>query len=90
MACMIFASLMHLCPRYFIGGLIFASRWFNTQFIDGFGQGMISPSLMGLSIKGVKNNKRASAMGFFQAVNGVGMFCGPVIVGMLSDAAGSK
>ena len=59
-----------------------------SQFIGGFGRGVVFPILMGLSIKNVSADRRATAMGFFQAVYGIGMFLGPVIVGALSDAVG--
>ncbi|MFO7941275.1 MAG: MFS transporter [Bacillota bacterium] len=57
-----------------------------TQVIGGFATGLILPLLMGLSIKTVPDSKRASAMGFFQAIYGLGMFAGPVFVGAISDA----
>lgn len=58
-----------------------------TQVIGGFGKGVTIPLLMGLSIKNVEENKRGSAMGFFQAIYGLGMFAGPVVVGIISDIA---
>ncbi|MFP4200352.1 MAG: MFS transporter [Clostridia bacterium] len=57
-----------------------------TQVIGGFATGLILPLLMGLSIKTVPDGRRASAMGFFQAIYGLGMFAGPVFVGAVSDA----
>lgn len=59
-----------------------------SQIINGFGQGIVFPILMGLSIKNVVHNKRGTAMGFFQAIYGLGMFTGPVLLGVLSDFAG--
>jgi len=59
-----------------------------SQFIGGFGRGMVFPLLMGLSIKAVDDSRRATAMGFFQAIYGLGMFLGPVLVGFLKDTAG--
>ena len=61
---------------------------FLSQIIGGFGRGLIYPLLMALSIKEIKDNQRATAMGFFQAIYGIGMFIGPVIVGFISDYAG--
>jgi len=63
--------------------------YFN-QMLNGFAQGMIFPVLMGLSIKNVEANKRGTAMGFFQAIYGLGMFAGPILVGTISDLAGLK
>lgn len=58
-----------------------------TQFIGGFGIGVVEPLLMGLCIKDVEESKRGAAMGFHQSICGLGMFCGPVIVGFISDIA---
>jgi MFS family permease len=56
-----------------------------TQVIAGFGRGLSFPMLMGLSIKNIEQNKRATAMGFFQAIYGLGMFAGPVFMGFIGD-----
>ena len=64
------------------------SLWvlYITQMIGGFGQGTVFPLLMSASIKSVSEQKRATAMGFFQAIYGIGMFIGPIMVGFLSDS----
>ncbi len=59
-----------------------------AQIIGGTGRGAALPLLMGLSISSVPAERRATAMGFFQAVYAFGMFAGPVLVGFLSDLAG--
>lgn len=64
------------------------SLLYLSQIIGGFGRGLVFPLLMGLSIKAVDEGKRATAMGFFQAIYGLGMFIGPVMVGFLSDTVG--
>lgn len=56
-----------------------------TQMISGFGRGLSFPMLMGLSIKQIAQDKRATAMGFFQAIYGLGMFAGPVLMGIIGD-----
>lgn len=61
---------------------------YASQFVGGFGRGIVFPMLMGLSIKTVKDEKRATAMGFFQAIYGLGMFAGPVLTGFMSDMLG--
>jgi len=61
-----------------------------SQFLGGFGTGTVIPLLMGLSMKNVSSDKRATAMGIFQAVYGLGMFMGPTVVGALSDGIGIK
>ncbi|UUZ86806.1 MFS transporter [Paenibacillus sp. P26] len=59
-----------------------------TQAIAGFGRGFASPVLMSLSIKHMDNDKRATAMGFYQAIYGLGMFMGPLVMGR--PATGSR
>ncbi|GLG01407.1 MFS transporter [Alicyclobacillus hesperidum subsp. aegles] len=59
-----------------------------TQACNGFGQGLCMPVLMGLAIRHVEARKRATAMGFYQAIYALGMFGGPAIVGWLDDAIG--
>ncbi len=59
-----------------------------TQAGIGLGRGVVFPLLMALSIRKVQPNKRATTMGVFQALYGLGMSMGPVIVGWLSDIAG--
>ena len=40
------------------------------------------------SMLGIPKEKRSTAMGFFQAVYGVGMTIGPMIAGAVRDASG--
>lgn len=62
--------------------------FYLSQFIGGFGRGLSFSLLMGLSIKNISFEKRATAMGFFQAVYGLGMFLGPVLVGFFGENIG--
>jgi MFS family permease len=62
--------------------------FYLSQFIGGFGRGLSFSLLMGLSIKNIPFDKRATAMGFFQAVYGLGMFLGPVLVGLFGAGIG--
>ncbi|WP_342048377.1 MFS transporter [Bacillus sp. OTU530] len=61
-----------------------------TQAFNGFFQGMTIPLLMGMAIQQVSNKKRATAMGFFQAIYALGIFFGPFIAGIFSKEAGFK
>ena len=56
-----------------------------TQFIAGFGRGLAAPILMSLSIKFIDSGQRATAMGFYQAIYGFGMFLGPLFMGAIGD-----
>ena len=59
-----------------------------SQAIGGIGRGLVYPLLMALSIKSVEDSKRATAMGFFQAIYAIGMFLGPSFTGIISDMLG--
>ena len=61
---------------------------YTTQAIGSLGRGIVFPILMGLSIQTVSEEKRATAMGFFQAIYALGMFGGPVVVGIIGDISG--
>lgn len=61
-----------------------------TQAFAGLGRGFSFPVLMGLSIKNMPANKRATAMGFFQSIYGLGMFVGPLLMGILGDTFSLK
>ena len=54
---------------------------FVTQIVNGFGQGLCMPMLMGLAIRDVAPDRRATAMGIYQAVYALGMFGGPFLAG---------
>jgi MFS family permease len=56
-----------------------------TQALAGFGRGFTSPVLMSMSIKHMEAGRRATAMGFYQAIYGLGMFAGPLFMGMAGD-----
>ncbi|MEK3890475.1 MFS transporter [Bacillus sp. FSL K6-3431] len=58
-----------------------------TQAFNGFAQGLMMPVLMGLAIQSVSEERRASAMGFFQALYSLGMFGGPFIAGWIGEYA---
>ena len=61
------------------------SSLYLTQVVAGFGRGIAFTTLMVMSVKAVSQEKRATAMGIFQAVYGVGMVAGPVVSGIISD-----
>ena len=61
---------------------------YAAQIAGGFCSGVLFTLLMGLCIRNVENRKRATAMGFFQAIYGFGMFAGPSLVGVLGDTFG--
>ncbi len=55
-----------------------------SQMAGGFGRGAIMALLMGLCIKNFPADKRATAMGLYQAAYAGGMFVGPVITGLIA------
>ncbi|SDF53635.1 MFS transporter [Sporolituus thermophilus] len=61
---------------------------YATQFVSGFGRGLLFPVLMALSLKNIDPAKKTTAMGYFQTVYGAGMFVGPVVCGLIADSFG--
>ena len=61
---------------------------FASQFLAGVGIGLQFTLLMSLCTQTIAQNRKASAMGFFQAVYGIGMVIGPVLIGLLADTFG--
>lgn len=59
-----------------------------VSILCGAAQGVAFPMLMGLVLRSVSAGRRSTAMGFFQAVYGLGMFLGPVIVGAFGSTHG--
>ncbi|MCL2602977.1 MAG: MFS transporter [Defluviitaleaceae bacterium] len=66
------------------------SLWqlFAVQVIGSAGMSMVFTLLMGLCIRDVSPERRATAMGFFQAVYGLGMFLGPFVMGWMGHGFG--
>lgn len=56
-----------------------------TQMLAGIGRGLVTPILMSLAIKFVDPSRRSTAMGFYQAIYGLGMFVGPLMMGIIGD-----
>ena len=61
---------------------------FAAQIIGNIGAAAVFTLLMGLCIRDIPPERRATAMGFFQAVYGLGMFLGPFVTGWLSHSLG--
>lgn len=73
-------ALVPLAPSFLILEIV--------RVLFGAGYGLIYPVAMGLAIRDVPAEERASAMGIFQAVYAVGMFAGPAISGWLAAGVG--
>ncbi|MCL2527100.1 MAG: MFS transporter [Defluviitaleaceae bacterium] len=67
-----------------------ANIWqlYAVQILISAGLSLSYTLLMGLSIKDISSERRATAMGFFQAVYGLGMFTGPFITGWIGHQLG--
>ena len=66
------------------------SLWslFAVQIIGSIGGAIVGTLLLGLCIRDISAERRATAMGFFQAVYGLGMFLGPFVTGHISHGFG--
>ncbi len=58
------------------------------QSVNGFGLGLVFPLMLGISIEKVPVEKRATAMGAYQALYAVGIFGGPFFAGILNSSYG--
>ena len=58
---------------------------YGLQFLAGIGNALTLTLLMGLCVRDINPDRRSAAMGFFQAVYGMGMTIGPIIMGFLVD-----
>ncbi len=61
---------------------------FLNRILHGLGNGLSYPVLMGLAIKRVPGERRALAMGAFQAIYAIGMVAGPALSGFLAKWSG--
>ncbi|MDR9507118.1 MFS transporter [Brevibacillus agri] len=59
-----------------------------TQIGNGFTQGMGFPLFLGMAIQYIESEKRATAMGFYQAIYSLGIFLGPFLAGWLNSGGG--
>ena len=85
----LFAGIILVAVATFVVPLITSLPLLGIcQGISGFGRGMTYPLLMGLSIRRIPDQERATAMGIFQAIYAVGMFLGPSTSGIVADAFG--
>ena len=76
----IFSSLIPIMPSL---GWLCLSQAFN-----GFFQGILFPLFLSMAIESIESEKRATAMGFYQAVYSLGMFMGPFLAGWLIEHFG--
>jgi len=61
-----------------------------VQAISGFSLGLIFPLLLGMSIDKIAQEKRATAMGAYQALYAIGIFGGPFFAGLFNSLMGIK
>jgi len=64
------------------------AQLYVSQIFSGFGRGLVFPLLMSFSVATMAPGAKATAMGVFQSLYAVGMFAGPVVVGVMADTAG--
>ncbi|MEW9670135.1 MFS transporter [Ammoniphilus sp. 3BR4] len=58
------------------------------QGLNGFSLGLLFPLLLGMAIETIPQEKRATAMGVYQALYAIGMFVGPFLAGLLNSILG--
>jgi len=60
-----------------------------SQTLTGIAQGLVFPMLMSISVSSVPQERRTTAMGFYQAIYGLGMFAVPWLIGAINDWSGN-
>ena len=58
------------------------------QGLNGFSLGILFPLFLGMAVESIPLEKRATAMGAYQAIYALGMFAGPFIAGVLNSYLG--
>jgi MFS family permease len=58
------------------------------QAVGGLARGLTFPVLMGMAMVSVPEERRAGAIGFFQATYSIGMTLGPIVTGAIGEAVG--
>ncbi|MCK2004286.1 MFS transporter [[Brevibacterium] frigoritolerans] len=58
------------------------------QGFNGFSMGLLFPLMLGMAIESIPHEKRATAMGVYQALYAIGMFAGPFLAGVLNSYMG--
>jgi len=81
--------LTALCCGFLVPFMPNLASLYVLMAVSGFVIFVLSAACMGLVIRDVAPPYRASVMGFYQAVYGLGMFLGPVVTGMVSDFFGT-
>lgn len=61
-----------------------------VQVLGGFSFASLLSLFMSGAVEGVPQEKRSTAMGFFQAVYGIGMTFGPTLMGVMVQSAGMQ
>jgi len=72
-----------LTPSIDTKGWLYVAQAFN-----GFSLGLLFPIFLGLAIEAIPVEKRATAMGVYQAFYAIGMFAGPFFTGILNSNMG--
>lgn len=81
-----FAGLVLYCaaaPFLPSVGMLYA-----LQLLGGFANGTLFTLLMALAVRRIESAKRSTAMGFYQAIYGIGMTIGPALMGVAMDIGG--
>ena len=56
---------------------------YAAQILGGFGNAMLMPLFMAMAIRSVPMARKSTAMGLFQALYGIGMTAGPMLMGRI-------
>ncbi len=65
-------------------------NFFPLHVVAGFASGLLVPSLMAHAVRYVDNDRKSTAMGFYQSVYCFGITLGPVLMGFLVDHTSTR
>lgn len=63
---------------------------FLLQLISGVGNAIVFTLLMSMVMKGIDENLMTTVMGVYQAIFGIGIILGPIVLGIIGDILGLR
>ena len=65
-------------------------QFFPLQVVAGIANGVLVSSLMAQAIRYVDEDKKSTAMGFYQSIYCLGITLGPILMGFLVDRTSAR
>lgn len=75
-------------PMFLVPFIKSPALFLAAMFIAGAGRGISFGTTMSLATGHLPDSRRSTAMAVYQAIYGIGMWVGPLVTGIVSDASG--